>query len=69
MTPYELRYKIYEDARTILQSEYEHLCEEYEMGNLAGKPPAFPTHARIMSLAKEINEFIVSKKEGEDHDR
>ena len=45
MTPYELRYKIYEDARTLLENEYQHLCEEYKRGELEGKPPAFPTHS------------------------
>ena len=63
MTPYELRYKIYEDARTLLENEYHHLCKEYERGELSGKPPEFPTHSKIMSITKEINEFVTYKKE------
>jgi hypothetical protein len=62
MTPYELRYKIYDDARTILLNEYHHLYDEYKTGEIVGKPPAFPTHAKVMSLANKINEFVSNQK-------
>ena len=61
MTPYELRYKIYEDARTMLEDEYQYLLEKFEKGELKGIQPVFPTHSRILSVAKEINEFISHK--------
>jgi len=70
-SPYELRYQMFETARNVLVDEYwaakEHRQAMIEFqstfGNTDGRfdipdYPDYPTLTEVMSIAKQINEFV-----------
>lgn len=67
MTPYELRFQIFQQAMSLAESEYQANCTTAAMWNDNPKNtvmmeyPEFPSYEDIESLASRINEFVSSK--------
>jgi hypothetical protein len=68
MTPYELRFAIYQEARIHLVSEYDYnvkLLQHYEV-NGHTRPAdinlAYPSPEQIESFAKKIYSFVEQKQ-------
>lgn len=66
MTPYELRFQIFESAKEVADRTFYTKIEEYErMKDYANlKPydcPTYPSVEDIIELADKINEFVSSK--------
>lgn len=71
MTPYELRFNIYQEARKILETEYRYkynlaLTEISRLKSYDKIPenyyPEYPSEEKIEELAKKINIFVNSKE-------
>jgi hypothetical protein len=68
MTPYELRFTIYQEARRILEMEYQYKHEvllnqlaKLESWEKNLKFPDYPTQNQIEELARKIYSFVESK--------
>jgi hypothetical protein len=67
MTPYELRYQIFQQAFTLAETEYQSQHSTITMWNENPKNtvmmeyPEFPTFEYIQELADKINTFVSSK--------
>ena len=65
MTPYELRFKIFQEAECLAdrqyQSEYAAATMWNENNSVKMDYPAFPTFEYIQQLANQINDFVSSK--------
>lgn len=67
MTPYELRFSIFQQAQTLARDEYDAAYSTIAMWNDNPKTtvlmeyPEFPSYEYIESLADKINNFVSSK--------
>jgi hypothetical protein len=64
MTPYELRFKIFEQANCLAQDKYHSSFARAEMLSKDDPNvefPVFPTYEQIEELANKINNFVSSK--------
>jgi hypothetical protein len=65
MTPYELRFQIFQQAQGLAESEFQAAFETAERWNEKNTVkmdyPEYPTFERIKQLAENINSFISSK--------
>jgi hypothetical protein len=67
MTPYELRFKIFEQAQALAESEYQaeysivSLWNENPHNTVKMAYPEFPSYEKIEVLANKINTFVSSK--------
>jgi hypothetical protein len=65
MTPYELRFEIFEQANCLAQDEYHAsfaLTDEWNKNNSVKMDyPTFPSYDEIEELATKINDFVSSK--------
>lgn len=55
MTPYELRFQIFQQAQIHLFEEYRSKLERYKHTDL---PVPFPSYEEIESLARKIKNFV-----------
>jgi hypothetical protein len=65
MTPYELRFKIFQEAECLAerqyQSEYAAATMWNEQNSVKIDYPTFPSYEDIEKLANRINDFVSSK--------
>jgi hypothetical protein len=65
MTPYELRFQIFQQANGLAQDEYHAkfaVAEQWNKENSVKMDyPEFPSYAEIEKLADKINSFVSSK--------
>jgi len=65
MTPYELRFQIFQQAMTLAESEYgasyEVVRSHNEVSEQKWEYPPFPSYEKIEKLADKINSFVSSK--------
>jgi len=69
MTPYELRFQIFQQAQGLAESQFQAEFEEAERwnqrvaeyGGVSAEYPKFPSFHKIETLADRINDFVSSK--------
>ncbi len=67
MTPYELRFEIFKQARGLAESEFSAHLEMTERWNVNPQNtvkmdyPEFPSYEKIELLAEKINNFVSTK--------
>jgi predicted RNA-binding protein (virulence factor B family) len=66
MTPYELRFKIFEQAQTLADQEYHtrfaYVDRKKELDPTFNEDyPQYPTYGYIENLANKINNFVSCK--------
>jgi hypothetical protein len=65
MTPYELRFNIFQEAECLAdrqyQSEYAAVTMWNENNSEKKEYPEFPSYEEIEALADKINDFVSSK--------
>lgn len=65
MTPYELRFQIFQQANALAQDEYHAKFAVAEQWNKENSNkidyPEFPSYAKIQELADQINLFVSSQ--------
>ena len=65
MTPYELRFEIFQQAQGLAESEFHAAFETAERWNEKNTVkmdyPEYPTFESIRQLAEKINNFVSSK--------
>jgi len=69
MTPYELRFQIFQQAQGLAESKFQAEFEEAERwnesidknGGIRVEYPKFPSFHTIETLADRINDFVSSK--------
>lgn len=66
MTPYELRFQIFQQAMTLAENEYSALYEVVRSHNEKSdlkewEYPLYPSYEKIEKLADKINSFVSSK--------
>lgn len=65
MTPYELRFEIFKQARGLAESQYAASFEivQHHNSNESKKwdYPVFPSYESIEALANKINDFVSTK--------
>jgi len=69
MTPYELRFQIFQQAQGLAESQFQAEFEEAERwnqsvdkhGGVSVEYPKFPSFHKIETLADRINDFVSSK--------
>ena len=68
MTPYELRFAIFQQAQTLAHNEYDAAYSSAAMWNDNPKTtvlmdyPEFPSYEYIESLADKMNKFVSEKQ-------
>ena len=68
MTPYELRFQIYQEASRILEQEYQYKFDIITNKSILDKKPfpsdhlQFPTQEQIEERAKIIYNFVEQKR-------
>ena len=67
MTPYELRFQIFQQAVSLVEMEHQASCTTVSMWNDNPKNsvmmeyPDYPSYEQIEALAEKINKFVSSK--------
>jgi hypothetical protein len=65
MTPYELRFNIFQEAEALAERHYQSEYSAVQMWNESSSEkreyPKFPTFEYIQELANQINDFVSSK--------
>lgn len=67
MTPYELRFEIFKQARELAESQFSSDMEiaqrwnENSDNSVKMDYPEFPSYEKIEALADKINDFVSSK--------
>lgn len=68
MTPFELRYAVFNTAKSFLEEQYNAQMEAFDIMNKTAEEsavllPKFPTMAEILDAAIEINKFVSTSTE------